>query len=284
VIAVGSLVLATVLCVGLALQARRPRGLDRHARGAGPARAPAWLETALAHADVDIAAATVVRGWAAAGVAGGGIALVAGGVPLALLVVVGAASVPPVALHLARHRADRRIEADLPAVLDALARSLRSGASLRQAIVEVAATTGGRLGEDLARVAHELAEGVGLGDALDGWRARRPLPGVRLASTALALGADTGGASARAIDGLAQTLRTNIAVAGEVRALSSQARLSALVIACAPIGFTALATSADPRTAQFLFRTPGGLLCLVAGLGLDAVGGLWMRHLSVVRA
>lgn len=282
-IAIALLVPATVLCVGVASGARRPRGLDRH-RGGGRAWAPGWLETALAHADVDIAASAVVRGWAVSGFVAGGVALAIGGVPLALLAVVGLGAGPPAALHLARHRADRRAEGELPDVLDALARSLRSGASLRQAIVEVATTTSGRLGEDLARVARELEEGVGLGDALDGWRARRPLPGVRLAATALALGADTGGASAQAVDGLAQTLRTNVAIAGEVRALSSQARLSALVIACAPIGFTALATSADPRTAQFLFRTPGGLLCLVAGLGLDAVGGLWMRRLSVVRA
>ena len=82
-----------------------------------------------------------------------------------------------------------------------------------------------------------------------------------------------------AIDGVAATLRTNLAIAGEVRALSSQARLSALVIVLAPLALSFLATTADGGTAAFLLGKPLGLLCLVAGLGLDGVGWLWMRRI-----
>jgi len=75
---------------------------------------------------------------------------------------------------------------------------------------------------------------------------------------------------------VAETLRGRLAVAAEVRALSSQARLSGLVIALAPLVFSALATATDARTADFLFRRPIGLACLVAGLGLDACAAAWM--------
>src|SRR5439155_897231 len=82
----------------------------------------------------------------------------------------------------------------------------------------------------------------------------------------IALAAESGGAAARAIDGVGETLRANLAVAAEVRAQSAQARLSALVIALAPLGFGALAAGTDRQTADFLFRTPIGLGCLVVGL------------------
>lgn len=281
--AVALLAVASMVCVHLARTAGAPRV---HAERPAPSRSapPTFVVDALRRADVAFDPALALRVWVAAGAATVLGALAVAGVALAALLVVLVGLGPPVAIHLGRDRADRRLEVALPDALDALARSLRSGASLRQGVLEIAAATPGVLGDDLRRVAAEVGDGVALGDALDAWVARRPLRGVRLTATALGLGAETGGASARAVDGLAATLRTNVAITAEVRALSSQARLSATVIALAPVGFTMLAASADPRTAHFLLRTPAGALCLVIGLGLDVAGALWMRRLSVVRA
>ena len=185
---------------------------------------------------------------------------------------------------LLRVRAERAVERALPEALDAVARSLRSGSSLRQAVDEAAVAIPGALGHDLAGVRRSLRHGDSLGDALERWSVQRPLPGVRLAVAALSLGAETGGASAQAVDGVAATLRTNLAIAGEVRALSSQARLSALVIVLAPIAFSLLAFTTDGSTARFLLGTPIGLGCLSLGLGLDAVGWWWMRRLTAAVA
>jgi tight adherence protein B len=161
-----------------------------------------------------------------------------------------------------------------------VARSLRSGATLRQALAEVAPTLGGRLGDDLRLVLAEAEAGLPLMAALDGWPRRCPTPGVRLTAAALALSVDAGGAAALAVDGVAATLRANLAVAGEVRAQSSQARLSGLVIALAPLAFGALAAGTDRRTATFLLRTPFGQACLVVGLALDAVAAWWMHRIT----
>jgi tight adherence protein B len=95
----------------------------------------------------------------------------------------------------------------------------------------------------------------------------------------MALGVDTGGAQARAVDGVAATLRDRLALDAEVRALSSQARASAVVIGVAPVVFGAVTAATDARTAAFLFRSPVGLLCLAMGLGLDALSWFWMRRL-----
>jgi tight adherence protein B len=186
--------------------------------------------------------------------------------------------------RLLRARRDRQLELALPDALDAVARSLRSGASMRQAVAEAAEAVRGLLRADLDAVARDVGDGASLEHALERWCERRPLPGVRLAAAALALGAETGGASARAIDGVTATLRTNLAIAGEVRALSSQARLSALVIVLAPIAFAFLATTSDGSSAAFLLGTPLGWLCLAVGLGLDAIGWLWMRRVTEVVA
>lgn len=245
-------------------------------------RTAGWLDAALAEAAIPTPASVVQQAWAIAAATLVVGALVAGGAVLAAVVAIASALAPPMALRLGRHRRGRATEASLPDALDAMARSLRSGGSLRHALEETASATTGPLGEDLDRVARDLRDGVALGDSLERWSDERPLPGVRLAASALALGAETGGATARAVDGVAETLRTNVAITAEVRALSSQARLSALVIAVAPLGFTLLAGVSDGRTATFLLRTPIGVACLCAGLALDLAGGLWMRALTAI--
>jgi len=255
----------------------RPRS-----RARPPLRPPRFLAGALEDAALDV---DPERAWAVwlggVGLAGAAGAFL-GGPVLSVMGGAAAAVVPALVLRAQRGRSAARLEAALPAALEDVARGLRSGASLRQAVEETGGATPGALGEELRLVAIEADAGVGLVAALEALAARRPLSGIRLAAAALCLGAETGGAQARAVDGVAATVRERLAVAAELRALSSQARISALVIGLAPVGFGAFAAATDPRTSQFLLHTAGGLVLLSAGLALDALGWLWMQHLAKV--
>lgn len=230
---------------------------------------------------LSVPAEAVWASWVAAGVVIVILGGAAGGAAAAVLGLVVVTVAPVVVLRAGGDRRDRAVERGLPDALDAVARSLRSGAGLHRALTEAAAGPG-PVADELRSVVAEVDAGDGLLAALDGWAARRPLPGVRLAVAALAVGLETGGAQARAVDGVAATIRAHQALAGEVRALSSQARASAVVIALAPVGFAALAAATDPRTATFLLRTPAGLACLSLGLALDAAAAAWMHRLTAV--
>jgi len=245
---------------------------------------PAHVAAALREADLSVPAAVAWTTWLAALGVGPLAAAMLGGPGLGGVAVLALLLGPLLVIRTRRGRAGARLEQALPGALEAVARSLRSGASLRQAVEEAgaAAGTGRVLSSELSRAAAEAAQGASLVSALEAVGARRPLPGVRLGVAALCLGAETGGAQARAVDGVAATVRERLAVTAELRALSSQARISALVIGLAPLGFGAFAAATDPRTSQFLLHTTGGLVLLVAGLVLDAVGWLWMQHLAKV--
>jgi tight adherence protein B len=168
----------------------------------------------------------------------------------------------------------------LPDALEVAARALRSGASLRGAIQEAAAIAPGLLGLELGTVVADAEHGALLAEGLDRWAAARPSPDVRLAAAALALATETGGAAARTLDGVAATLRERRAVYGEVRALATQARVSAAVLGAAPVAFAAVAGSIDPRTTGFLTGTAAGRVCLATGVALDGLGVAWMQRLT----
>ena len=261
-------------------------GQEEHPRAAAATTLapPEWLVRRLALAGIEHEPHRLWLAWISATAVSVVASTVVGGPGLALVAAVALGAAPPAVLASASGRADRMLEEALPGALEAVARGLRSGASLLQAIGEAATTTTGRLGRELEAVVAAVARGASLTAAVDAWGAMHAVAGVRLAVSALALGAETGGGHARALDGVAASIRSRLAVSREIRALSSQARLSGVVIALAPLGFAVVAAAADQRTAGFLLRTPLGLLCLTAGLVLDGLAALWMHRLAEVEA
>lgn len=220
----------------------------------------------------------------AASVAGlvGATAMVAviAGPGLAALVGVAGSVASVSAIVLGAGRADRVVDRDLPAVLDRLATALRAGASLPQAVVAATETARGPLQADLQHVQARLAAGDTVIQAIDRWRRSRTTPSVRTTAAALVIAHRVGGGAARAIDGVAASLRDRASVQREVIALSTQARASAVVIVIAPLAFGLVTGAADQQTWQFLTATPLGLVCLAGGALLDVTGGLWMAWLA----
>jgi tight adherence protein B len=213
-----------------------------------------------------------VGGLAAAGVVAGPT------VALALAAVAGAV---PAATRLRQRAADRhRRDHQMPAALDRLATALRSGSSLTQALGETGAALDPPLGPEVVALAVAAERGRPLRAVLDDWSTAHDDPATRLASTALVLATVVGSTPARAVDGVAATLRERLDMAAERRTLAVQARTSALVLSVAPVGFAALLVVGDTAAAGFLLGSPAGWACLAAGIALDAAGAWWMTRLS----
>lgn len=181
--------------------------------------------------------------------------------------------------RLAVRATGRRYEHRLPDALEALARGLRAGSPLAAALRTAAAAVDDPVAADLRTVATQLEHGLPASDAFTSWSARRPLPGVRLAVASLVVGTELGGSRARAVDRVAAGLRERAAVAREVVALASQARLSALVVALAPVLFALLGVAGNRDVAQFLFLSPAGWACVLGGAVLDAGAAWWMLRI-----
>jgi tight adherence protein B len=203
----------------------------------------------------------------------------AGGPAAAVVLALGGATLPAVA-HVRRRAARRTARThQLPEALDRLATSMRSGSSLPLALDEAGGALGAPLGPELVAVARATRRGRSVRRALDEWSAAHDDPGTRLAATALVLADVVGSTPARAVDGVAATLRERLDLAAERRALAVQARTSSLLLSVAPVGFAAVLLVADTAAARFLLGSPAGAACLAVGLGLDGLGAWWMARL-----
>jgi tight adherence protein B len=232
---------------------------------------------ALRDADLSWTPEEAVEHWAIALVA---VALLAAALSPVLLLpgVAATLAAAPVALAIARGRRERNFASGLPAALEQVAAELRGGGTVAAAIVRVAESHG-PVASDLRRVDTRTRLGLALPVALAGWPVDHDAPGVRAAAGALSVAATMGGRSADAIDGLASSLRHRLDAVAEARSLSAQARLSAIVIGAAPLGYLVFSALIDGGSVTALVDTGVGRVCLGLGLGLEALAALWIRRI-----
>lgn len=172
-------------------------------------------------------------------------------------------------------RARQRVDRQVLTLLESIIHHLRTGASLRHSVARASGVSADPVDQALAA---SLAEGAMLTSALDTWTTDAAASRV-LVGTALRLAAETGGAIAAVLDGVAESVRDRRHLDREVVALASQARASAMVLILAPILFALLMATVDPRVARLQFGSPLGWCCCVIGLALDLVGALWMSRM-----
>ncbi len=158
-----------------------------------------------------------------------------------------------------------------------MAAALRGGAGVHEALAVLG--TDRALTGDVTRVLSRSELGLSLADALAVWPRERPLPEVRAVAGALAVAVTLGGRAADALDGLAASLRERLGALAEARALSAQARLSAIVVGGAPIAYVAFSAVVDPASIDLLVGTDVGRVCLLCGIGCEVLAALWMRSI-----
>ncbi len=183
----------------------------------------------------------------------------------------------------ARHRAAAVVE-----LCAALAGELRGGATPEQALHLV--TT--RLAADpvaLERLGAEpvarLAAGRYGADVPAAFRLLAERPGGSGAAAVAACWevASAGGSGlATGLDGVAEALRVERALAEEIAAELAAPRTTIAVLAALPLAGLLLGAALGARPLEVLLHTPAGLVSLAAGAVLEGLGLAWTAH--IVRA
>ncbi|MGZ4674761.1 MAG: type II secretion system F family protein [Ilumatobacteraceae bacterium] len=168
----------------------------------------------------------------------------------------------------------RRVQStsDYAALLDAIARQVRSGSTLASAVADEAGCFAG-----LGGVVEHLASGSSLIHALA--MVEPTDADVALTLQVLSATAHLGGPIAATLDEAATVLRERAAARAERWAQGAQARLSARVLTIVPLGFAGWSAIAGERTRAVYLTSGAGAACALAGLVLNVVGWHWMKKI-----
>jgi Flp pilus assembly protein TadB len=166
--------------------------------------------------------------------------------------------------------------------LNAIADSLRSGASLRQALVRVEEGVAGEGPSPFAAIAQALRDGRPLVPTLHAASTGASDADLAMACCVLAVHAEAGGDPLPACRALVDRIAERQSRKDETRALTTQSRLGARTILLLTPAFLLLVAITDPGGAVRWFADPNTRSAVVVGLGLQAVGAWWISTIVAV--
>ena len=218
----------------------------------------------------------VVLSLAATAAIGAGVLAMLGPLPALVFLLLS----PFGARFLLRFLASRRrakFAEQLDETLQLLAGGLRAGHSLLRAIDAVAGETEAPTAEEFSRIINETRLGRDLGDALDDAASRMRSEDFSWVSQAIAIHREVGGNLADVLDQVGQTIRERSQIRGQVKALSAEGKISALVLMMLPLVITGALMLMSPGYMDPMVQTPLGLAMIGVAALLFTAGGLWLR-------
>ena len=181
-----------------------------------------------------------------------------------------------------KFRASRRQKAflhDFADALEAMIRLLKAGMPMTEAITMVGNEFSGPVGEEMSRIARAQKLGTPIGEAVAMAGYRIPLPEVKMFATAVTIQAQTGSSLSEVLGNLAGVIRARYRLKRKVLALSSEAKVSAMIIAALPVMVTGALYLVNRDYISLLWTHPTGQSLLTGALVWMAVGVVIMRQM-----
>lgn len=198
-----------------------------------------------------------------------GYPLTLGVVQLALAIgIVMACLLPWMLLTRLADRRRRRMEQQFPIALDIFVRGLRSGHPIPSALQLLTAEMEDPIGTEFGIVTDEIAFGLDLREALARMAERWGLPDMHMFVVSVSVQMETGGNLAEILENLSKVIRDRASMFMKVRALSSEGRMTAVILTALPIlAFAGLFLAnpvfyLDVATDPIFFLGFGGLILL----------------------
>lgn len=164
---------------------------------------------------------------------------------------------------------NRRINkfiASFPEAIDTMTRGLRSGLPVSESINAVGREMPDPVGEEFRRMSDAMRLGLSMDEAMWDVAKRIDTPEFRFLITAMAIQRETGGNLGETLANLSELLRRRRQLKMKIRAMSSEARASAMIIGSLPfIMFCLLYLVSKPYIITLLVTPQGHTLLAVAG-------------------
>ena len=199
---------------------------------------------------------------------------------------VAAVAVPLGARLFVRFKTSRRQTAfadQLDDSLQLMASSLRAGHSIMRAMDSVSHEAASPTSEEFTRLVNETRVGRDLTEALDEIAERTASEDFAWVAQAIAIQREVGGNLAEVLDAVGHTIRERNAIRRQVKALSAEGKLSAIVLMALPFGIIAFISMTNPGYLAGFTESAAGYIMLAVAAVMMTLGGLWLKNTVKIR-
>ena len=200
--------------------------------------------------------------------------LIAGGAAFAF-----GLGVPRWYLNMVIGRRQKKFSQDFADAMDIIVRGVRTGLPLGDCLKIIAHESNEPIAGEFLRVVEGEAVGVPIEVCLERMYERMPVPEVNFFSTVLNIQRTTGGNLGESLANLSNVIRGRKMLREKIKALSAEAKMSAIIIGCLPVVVAILVTISSPDYMADLYYTPTGQRNLVIGGIMMVMGTLAMRKM-----
>jgi tight adherence protein B len=198
---------------------------------------------------------------------------------LVTALLVGGFGLPRFVLAKITARRQKKFLAELANAIDVIVRGIKSGLPLNECLGVIARESQEPIASEFQEVIDQQRIGVSLSEALDRLTRRMPLPEMKFLAIVIAIQQQSGGNLAEALSNLSGVLRDRFKMAMKVKALSAEAKASAMILGCLPPGVMLMVNLSSPEYIAPLLTTRTGNIFIVVGLLWMTIGILVMRKM-----
>jgi len=178
-----------------------------------------------------------------------------------------------------RRQRQAKINGQLEEMLNLVSNSLKSGYGLMQSFEYASRQLGPPLADELKRMLQEANLGAGAEVAIEALAERIASADMEMVVTAITIQKSVGGNLAQTLDNVAYTMRERDRIRGEIRTLTSQQRMTGIIIGGLPIFVGGIMFAINPDYMLPLFTDSMGKILLLIAVGMEALGIVLIRSL-----
>lgn len=182
-----------------------------------------------------------------------------------------------------KKRKNQKVNEQLPDALNAIANSLRSGLSFTQSMAIAVKEMEQPIAEEFSRVIKDNALGKPLDEALMDLSLRNDDEDMDMLVTAVMIQRQVGGNLAEVLDVITGTIRERMRIKGEVRTLTSQGKMSALVVGLLPVTIALMIYSMNPEYMTVLFTESMGKLMIGLAVTMELIGAYLLSKIIKIQ-
>ena len=187
-----------------------------------------------------------------------------------------------IAVNSVASRQRKRFEGQLPDTLNLIATSLRAGYSLLQAVEAVGQEAPEPTRREFGRAMSEIRLGRSVTDALQDIAVRMESQDFDWAVLAISIQREVGGNLAEVLQTTAETMLHRNRLRREMKALTAEGRISAIVLGGLPFFLFGVIWVVNPEYIKPLVTSTGGLIALVGALFMILIGIFWLTRIVKV--
>jgi tight adherence protein B len=195
----------------------------------------------------------------------------------------GLAVLPWWRISTLRSRRIERFEIQFPEALDLMGRAMRAGHAFPTAVKMCGNEIADPMGRDFRILSDEMNYGVPTAEALARLADRVPIADVSYFVVAVLIQRESGGNLTEVLDKISTIIRQRLKLHGEIRTLSAEGRLSAVILTALPFVVALAVNLVNPKFMDVLWNDPAGLRVVGGALFLMVLGILWMRSIIRIR-